>query len=270
MSVIYEPRGKAREYCELSVNLYHGCDHGCLYCYAPNATYKSREEFGRPKHRKEIIEQIRKDLRKNHNAPLPPLTSRGGTRLTPSLKVREGRGELFKGREVLLCFTCDPYSTFAASSGVTRQAIEALHDGGCRVTILSKGGRRSISDLDILRKGDKLGATLTFTSREDSEKWEPGAAMPEERLEALMKAHDRGITTWASMEPVIDPEQTLELIRQSHEFVDLYKVGKWNHDARAKEIDWKAFGKKAISLLKKYKKKYYIKQDLAVFLGKAA
>jgi len=26
MSVIYEPSGKAREYCELAVNLYHGCD----------------------------------------------------------------------------------------------------------------------------------------------------------------------------------------------------------------------------------------------------
>ena len=31
MSIIYEPRGKAREYSELAVNLYTGCSHGCRY-----------------------------------------------------------------------------------------------------------------------------------------------------------------------------------------------------------------------------------------------
>ena len=43
--VIYETRGRAREYCELAANLYRGCSHGCIYCYAPSATYKTRENF---------------------------------------------------------------------------------------------------------------------------------------------------------------------------------------------------------------------------------
>ena len=28
-TVIYEPRGRAREYSPLAVNLYRGCSHGC-------------------------------------------------------------------------------------------------------------------------------------------------------------------------------------------------------------------------------------------------
>ena len=34
MKVIYEPKGRAKEYAELAVNLYNGCSHGCEYCYA--------------------------------------------------------------------------------------------------------------------------------------------------------------------------------------------------------------------------------------------
>lgn len=238
-SVIYEPKGKAKEYCELAVNLFHGCDHGCLYCYAPAATYKTREQFIKPHHRPGIIEQIKKDSRQV-----------GMT-----------------GKEVLLCFTCDPYSNFASQTDITRQAIQALHEGGMHITILTKGGLRSMRDFDVLRPGDKYGATLTFMTDRDTCEWEPGAASPAERMFCLEEAHKWGITTWASMEPVIDPRQSLHLIEHTLDYVDIYKVGKWNHDAKAKEIDWKAFGTSAVALLEKYKKQYIIKKDLAAYLN---
>lgn len=249
---IYSPRGKAKEYCDLAVNLYHGCDHGCRYCYAPAATYKTREEFMKPRHRPGVIEAIRKELL-----------------ITPPSPSYLKRGQAKRGGvtpEILLCFTCDPYSKFAAASGITRQAIQTLHAGGANVTILTKGGERSTIDFDLLGNGDKYGGTLTFVSNIDSREWEPWAALPGERLVALQEAHRRGITTWASLEPVIDPEQSLEIINRTHEFVDIYKVGKWNHDARAKEIDWETFGQSAVSLLKKYGKQYIIKKDLEVFI----
>ena len=41
MPIIYEPRGKAAEYSPLAANLYAGCGHGWLYCYAPAATYET-------------------------------------------------------------------------------------------------------------------------------------------------------------------------------------------------------------------------------------
>lgn len=35
MRIIYEPKGRAREYANLAANLYSGCIHGCVYCYVP-------------------------------------------------------------------------------------------------------------------------------------------------------------------------------------------------------------------------------------------
>jgi DNA repair photolyase len=240
MPVIYEPRGKAREDCERAVNLFHGCDHGCLYCYAPSATYKTREEFAMVRNRPGIVEQIRKE------APA------------------------HKDCEVLLCFTCDAYSKFASYTDITRQAIKSLHAGGCKVTILTKGGLRSLRDFDILHPGDKYGATLTFMTDGDTCEWEPGAASPAERMFCLEEAHKRGITTWVSLEPVIDPEASLALIEYTSHFVDFFKVGRWNYDRRANEIDWGSFVARALAMLKKYKKQYMIKKDLAVFLKEAA
>jgi DNA repair photolyase len=237
---IYEPKGKALEYGERALNLYNGCDHGCKYCYAPAATWSKREEFVQPKAR--VINE--KDL------------DREISRLTI-------------GTVVFLCFTCDPYQHLDTELQITRRIIQKLLTAGMSVIILTKAGLPSTRDFDLLSAHpdqSNYGATLTFVDDALSRLWEPGAALPGERLEALARAHSLGIPTWASLEPVIDPKQTLELIRMSHEFVDVYKVGKWNHDQRAAAIDWRAFAKQAVSLLDSLGKKYYIKKDLAVFL----
>ena len=65
---------------------------------------------------------------------------------------------------------------------------------------------------------------------------------------------------------MIDPEQSLDLIRLTADFVDEYKIGKWNHDERARAIDWKEFGRMAINLCESYGKKYRLKKDLAAFI----
>lgn len=62
----------------------------------------------------------------------------------------------------------------------------------------------------------------------------------------------------------------LAIIERTHSYVDFYKVGKWNHDDRAKEIDWADFAEKALALLQKLGKNYMIKKDLAIFLKESA
>lgn len=238
MLAIYEPKGKALEYCERAVNLYKGCDHRCSYCYAPNAIHLQREIFAKPQPRVGIIEAIAKDAPKH------------------------------KGRDVLMCFTCDPYSTCNIEHGLAAKAIRELHTAGCHVVILTKGGYRSLPDLELLGPGDKYGVTLTFDNAKDSLEWEPGAAVPEERIDMLDKAKARGISTWASLEPVIDPVQSLNLIRQTRELVDLYKIGKLNHHPLANEIDWKAFAEQAVALCRSQGSAFMLKRDLAAYLAK--
>ena len=40
MKPIYEPKGKAKEYGDLAINIYTGCPHYCFYCFAPNVLHK--------------------------------------------------------------------------------------------------------------------------------------------------------------------------------------------------------------------------------------
>ena len=45
MRVIYEPKGRAKEYSELACNWYMGCTHGCKYCFAPGCMRKKMEDW---------------------------------------------------------------------------------------------------------------------------------------------------------------------------------------------------------------------------------
>ena len=243
MPVIYEPKGKALEYAPLAVNLYDGCQHGCTYCYAPDVLHKDKAQFIDAKPRLDIIARLSKEAPKRPQA---------GNKAS-----------------VLLCFTCDPYQPLEDTHMITRRAINILHAHGYAVSILTKGGHRATRDFDLLTDEDLFGTTLTFIDEGDSKHWEPGAALPGDRLRALQIAHDHGIRTWVSLEPVIDPRQTLELISATHKYVDEFKVGKWNHDPRAADIDWRKFGHDAINLLENLGKKYYIKADLKKHLNGA-
>lgn len=64
------------------------------------------------------------------------------------------------------------------------------------------------------------------------------------------------------MEPVLYPEQSLELIRITHPFVDEYKLGTLNYHPHAATIDWREYAQAAIELVRNSGKKLYIKQDL--------
>ena len=254
MTLIYEPQGRAREYSALALNIYKGCGHGCTYCFAPGATHKTREEFSRPAPRSAtFLLDLQKELDK-----------------------RDGKGDNH-GR-VLLCFTTDPYQELDVELQLTRKTIKLLHRYGYGVTVLTKGGTRALRNLDLFGLGDAFATTLTFWGDDDSLQWEPGAALPLDRLQAIKEFHKAGIFTWASMEPVVNPLTTLHLIKLFSHHVDAYKVGTLNHHPLAKEIDWRKFAVDVTGLLdrlgyerqwepdKLRRGQYYIKADLAKWL----
>jgi DNA repair photolyase len=241
--IIYETKGRAREYCELAANLYRGCSHGCVYCYAPSATYRTRENFSHSSVREDVISKFEKDA-----------------------ILLEKQGE---ERPILLSFTTDPYQQLDVEKELTRQAIKILHDHGLKVRILTKGGKRSERDFDLLAANPELseyGATLVFTNEAMRLKIEPYAASTNERIESLKNAHVLGIKTFVSLEPVWEPTQTLELIDLTYEYVDTYKVGKLNYHPKQKETNWNMFTKDVSSRLQSYNKDYYLKKELRVLV----
>ena len=237
MSLIYEPAGRAREYAPLALNVYRGCGHHCSYCYAPNALKMTASEFNNPAPRKDLIANLDKEL-----------------------KCSGGLFEAVKP-PVLLCLSCDPYQPINDEFGLARQVIIRLHDAGYPVHILTKGGTRAVADFDLLTdKRDAFATTLTFIDPGLSKECEPGAALPDNRIEAIRQAHALGIFTWVSLEPVINRDETMRVINTTHEFVDHYKIGKLNH--RASAIDWHSFGHEVESIMKTLGKSYYLKDDL--------
>jgi hypothetical protein len=150
--------------------------------------------------------------------------------------------------------TCDPYPELEETAGAMRNAIERLHFYGVSARVLTKSGTRAVRDFDLLgsHPDDAFGATLSFLDEKQSRHWEPGAALPEERIAGLEEAHKRGIPTWINVAPVIDPEQALEVIRKTHKFCDLYWVAGMSAMSTpaclSEPLDWLEFADKVVSL----------------------
>jgi len=239
--MIYETKGRAREYFELAANLYVGCAHFCRYCFAPDVLHMAPERFyaaGYPK--PQVLERLKKSAEQYRGDPRP----------------------------VLLSFISDPYQPAESTAGVTKEAIQIIHAADLKVAILTKGGMRAARDFDLLGPGDIFGTTLTFVNADLSKQWEPKAAIPQERFDSLALAHSRGIKTFVSLEPVIDVAESLRCIDKSAAYVDQFKVGKLNYHEASRSIDWNSFARAAIATLELNGANYYMKKDLAAYIGK--
>jgi len=103
-------------------------------------------------------------------------------------------------------------------------------------------GRHALRDLDLFRpKRDAFACTLTSLDDRFSKKWERNAALPGDRIKTLRKFHDAGIFTWVSLEPTLDVKSSLALVEATHEFVDLFKVGRTNYLPMTKTTDWRDY-----------------------------
>ena len=240
MSKIYVPKGRAREYSPLALNLYKGCTHGCKYCYVPR-----------------MFKQWQPGYRHDDCHPQVNFA-----------ELEKSAQSLFGcGQQILLSFTGDPYC--GVEPITTRRALEILNRYQHHVAILTKGGCRCLPDIDLFKQfGDriKVGATLTFDNDKDSSEWEPGGATPQDRIDTLRKLHEEGITTWASFEPVVIPEQSLHMLELAAPYLSHCKIGKLNnYNGMDAKIDWASFIREAVRICREHNLQFYIKTDLAAF-----
>lgn len=238
--LIYAPAGGAGEYAPLAVNPYRGCGHGCRYCYVPAVKHMPRAEFDAGAVPREgYIAKLCKDAEKLQAAGVHS--------------------------QVMLSFSTDPYHP--GNTSLTRQTIETLIEYGFGVCILTKGGTRALRDIDLYRpKRDCFASTLTSLDNAFSQKWEPHAALPGDRLKALRAFSDNGIFTWVSLEPTLDIESSLAIVEATHGFVDLFKIGRANYIGMAAKIDWENYTLRMAELFARLGVAHYFKRDLACYL----
>lgn len=245
MAGIYIPSGAAREYSPLALNHIHGCDSGCNYCYVPKIMKRFDSDYVHSnvwiKEESALLKELEKSFKEHQNSP----------------------------HQVFLSFLTDPYSHFNKVTNITRKVLEMLLEYRIPVSILTKGGANVLDDLDVILKfghNIQVGASLTFINDYDSKKWEKNAALPAERLLALKVLHDQGVLTWASMEPVIFPDQSLALMEMTYKYVNRYKIGKLNHFKNYEDkIDYGKFIIDAVNVMRSHRCVFYIKKDLLEF-----
>jgi DNA repair photolyase len=237
---IYEPQGRAREYSPLALNYLKGCDHACEYCYVKPMMKRFNSKY------------IHEEVSSNCNYK----------ELELSAKKMQGCG-----KQILLSFTSDPYCSF--ENGQTKAVLEILNKYKHKVAILTKNPEKALKDIDVISKFGqriKIGTTLTFSNEVDSLKWEPGAPSPDSRIKGLKGFYKKGIKTWASFEPVIDPKQSLICLEKISGFIDHVRIGKLNnYKGIDKQINWSNFLNDSVKMCRKNNIPFYIKKDLLDF-----
>ena len=245
MSLIYVPKGRAREYAPLGLNLTEGiCPHGCRYdgemCYANRLWTRFHADRAdlplTPK--PDVLEHLEKEAAKLAGDPRP----------------------------IHMSFTGDCYPVGRPDLwALTREALTILRAHGLHWQMLTKGGLAACEDLDLYRPGDWFGVTLTNFTGWVQEQWEPNAAPTYERMDALSEARNQGISTWVSAEPILRPRDIIwGIVNMSK--VDLWRIGIAKPPLPGLIVDWPQFGRDLADVLTETGAHWYIKHTLRPYM----
>jgi DNA repair photolyase len=202
---VLRPSGTGFEWC---INQYHGCSHGCKYCYGMTIRKMTYDNWIRPRPRKDVITNLQKDIQwlKRNN-------------LLETVK------DIFVGS------VTDSYQPIELEYGLTRQIIEILKENQLPFTILTKGNA-ILRDLDLFKNYPLCRAGVTLISLHEAVRkdLEPGATSYGERIKVLEALKANGTSTYLSCEPLmpIDYANPIELVQKLAGIVDLFEFGKWS------------------------------------------
>ncbi len=179
---------------EYNMNIYKGCNHGCIYCDSRSDCYQVNN-FDTVKVKENALEVIRNDLRR---------------------KVKTG--------VINTGAMSDPYNIFEKELKLTRNALELINAYEFGVSIVTKSDL-IVRDIDIL-KDIKLfmpvlaGMTITCINDDLSKIIEPNVTSSSKRFEAIKKLSDEGIYSGILMMPILpfindNEENIIGIVRQA-------------------------------------------------------
>lgn len=205
---IYQPAGKAGEYGAWGCNFYVGCLNDCEYCFCP--------DFLRPG-TWSLVPNLKKAFKDEQNA------------------IDIFRKELFENLAELhisglfFSFTTDPL--LPETMGLTAQAVKICVENGVNVKLLTKradfidkffGLLVSYGNFNVELYLKHLAFGFTLTGHDELE---PGASSNGERIQAMKELNELGYKTFASIEPIVDFQSSMSMIKASFPFCNLYKIG---------------------------------------------
>ena len=160
------------------MNIYRGCQHGCIYCDARSSCYGMEHPF--------------EDIAVKENAL---------TLLETALRSK--RKPCMVGTGAM----SDPYLPLEAELGMTRKSLELIEKYGFGVTVLTKSDR-ILRDMDLLKKiNEKTKAVVQMTLTTADENLcrilEPGVCTTAYRAAALKAFHYAGIPTVVWLCPIV-------------------------------------------------------------------
>lgn len=160
------------------MNLYRGCQHGCIYCDARSLCYQMNHPF--------------EDIEVKENA-LPLLEQ----------ALRAKRKKCMIGTGAM----SDPYMPLEEKLQLTRGALELIHRYGFGVAIQTKSCRilRDLELLKAINDQNKAVVQMTLTTYDERlcRMVEPNVSTTCQRAEALRKFRDAGIPTVVWLSPLL-------------------------------------------------------------------
>lgn len=201
---IYMPNGKAREYSSWACNLYNGCINACHYCYIDNSIMKSVLGGNNVRLKKSLV---------NETTAYEVFCN----------ELNKFRGEIINnGGALHFNFVSDP--CLPETIDLNWKCINYAISQGVPCQVLTKRadwlGHREVQKALEHKQQIRVGFSLT-----GCDELEPGANKNEERLQAMSELHNAGISTWASIEPIIDPQKSLDVVKRCIDFCDHFKIG---------------------------------------------
>ena len=169
---------------EASINIYRGCEHGCVYCFArPTHEYlglSSGLDF-------ESRIFVKEDA--------------------PTLLRKELAKPGWKPQVLAVSSVTDCYQPIERKLGLTRQCLQVLLDFRNPTALITKN-RLITRDIDLLRQmhdyhGVAVNISLTTLNDEVARRMEPRASSPEHRLAAIKELAAAGIPVNVLVAPVV-------------------------------------------------------------------
>ena len=164
--------------CKNGMNLYRGCQHGCIYCDSRSECYQMDHAF--------------EDIAVKENA-LALLENALRRKRKPCMI---GTGSM-----------SDPYMPLEGQLRFTRKALELIYQYGCGATLITKSDR-VLEDLDLLsaiHERTKCVVQMTLTTYDEAlcRILEPNVCTTKARFEALKVLRDAGIPTVVWLSPIL-------------------------------------------------------------------